>query len=434
MKRFYSLHFLYFLIVFMSTKILAQDSLKVQRNYLFVWGTNPNINALSLDVHSTSSFMFERLNYAIASSSSKYINNGFVRFLNLGFQGSIGTWIFITIPHETAHYLRGKESGLEDVKVHLEAKFFGGYYTVNTKLNENTPIERLMVTTAGPELTTLISYHQVKDMYSGKPIPPHYSIFQIGAKFVDGYNYYSRVKDFQEDPNKWLNEKKENFSNDRSPLKFDPIGFTLTLAENYGYYDSWLPKDSIWFWEPDDISLYNNEFVADQFKRMKNAYLLALFDPSIINSLFCAIKYIIYGDLYSDVYMIPIGRLKFMPSIRANMGMWGIENYFDLHFLYDHKLPISMYYRHGGNLNENIYGFGSEISNLKVFDHVNLNLEVDYWKNDGFNISTEMQYKYKRIILLANLSYKTYGSLIGKPWGKGMYGYGGIGINFEYSK
>ena len=413
-----------------STKIYAQDSLQVKRDYLFVWGSKPNIEAFSLDVHSTSSFLFERLNSAIARSSSKYINNGFIRFLNLGFQGSIGTWVFITIPHETAHYLRGKESGIEDVKIHLEAKFMGGFYTVDTRLNENTPIERLMVTTAGPELSTLVSYLQIKDMYSGKPIPPHYSIFQIGAKYVDGYNYYSRVKDFQEDPNKWLDEKKKNYSNYRSPLKFDPLGFTLTLAENYGYYDTWLPKDSVWFWEPNDISLYKNEFVVDQFKRMKNAYLLALLDPSIINSLYSAIKYIIYGDLYTRVFMIPVGSIKFMPSIRANMGMWGIENYFDIHLLYKNKLPFSVYYRQGGNLDEDIYGFGAEVSNINISDYINMNFQGDYWNKEGFNINSGIQFKYKRIYLLAKLGYKTYGSLIGKPWGKGIYGYGGIGFEF----
>ena len=418
----------------MPINIKAQDSLQIKRDYLFVWGSEPNIDALSIDVHSTSSFLFERLNYEIARNSSKYINNGFIRFLNLGFQGSVGTWIFITIPHETAHYLRGKESGIENIKIHLEAKFMGGYYTVFTKLNENTPTERLMVTTAGPELSTLVSYQQIKDMYSGKPIPPHYSIFQIGAKYVDGYNYYSRVKDFQEDPSKWLNEKKGNYSNDRSPLKFDPLGFTLTLAEKYGYYDSWLPKDSIWFWEPNDINMYENEFVRDQFRRMKKSYLLALLDPSIINSLYVSAKYIIKGDLYSNVFMIPAGNIKFMPSIRANIGMWGIENYFDIHFLYKNILPFSIYYRQGGNLVEDIYGFGAEVSNLMVSDYIKINFKGDYWNKKGFNISSRIQYNYKRVYLLAKLGYKTYGSLIGEPWDKGVYGYGGIGFDITYSQ
>jgi hypothetical protein len=402
-------------LVLVSSRLIAQDSLQTERNYQFVWGNKPNIEALSIDIHSTSSFLFEQMNYGIANNHSKYINNWIVRFINLGFQGSVGTWIFITIPHETAHYLRGKESGVEDIKIHLEAKFGGGYYTVNTRLNENTPVERLMITTAGPELSTLVSYQQIKDMYSGKPIPPHYSIFQIGAKYVDGYNYYSRVKSFEKDPSQWLNEKKENYSKDRSPLKFDPLGFTITLAEQYGYYDSWLPKDSIWLWEPDDISLYKNEFLADQFKRMRTSYLLALFDPSIINSLYASAKYILTGDLYSNVFMIPAGKIKFMPSIRANMGMWGIENYFDMHFLYKNKLPFSIYYRHGGNLVENIYGFGAEISEVKASDHLILNFQGDYWNKNGFNITSGIQYTFKRINVLASLGYKTYGSLIGKP-------------------
>jgi len=50
-------------------------------------------------------------------------------------------------------------------------------YTINTKLNENTPAERLMVKSAGPELLTIVAYQQIKDIYTEKPIPPHFLFF-----------------------------------------------------------------------------------------------------------------------------------------------------------------------------------------------------------------------------------------------------------------
>lgn len=422
-------------VLFVSL-VYCQDTLPT-KNYKFVWGLNSSIDELATNTTSLSNLAFDQMNNIIRNSNSKWVNNPVSRCLNIGIQGTVGTWMFITLPHELAHTVRGTEGGINDLSVKLEAKFMGGYYTINTSPAESSPTARLMTTSAGTEHSTLIAYNLTKEMYSGSYISPYSFIILFGAKYVDGYSYYLRTKEFNNNPDKWLSNQKENYSYlTISPLKFDPLSYTITLAEKYGYYDSWLPKNEKWIFEPANLEDYINEFTDDQFDRMRKTQLLALADPALLFSAYATIDYIISGKERTKAIMIPLFNksLKIMPGIRANMGTWGYENYFDIHAMYKNQIPIRAYYRQGGNLQEEVKGVGFQIENISLTPKLHSLYEFDYWTiGSGFHVSAAFDYQINKLHLHSKLGYKSYGSLIGKPYQNGLYANLGFGFDINQS-
>lgn len=423
------------LLIITTSNLYAQDSIPT-KNYKFIWGVNSSIDEVSTNTTSLSSLTFDRMNSLLRKSNSKWIDNPIGRLANLGLQGTLGTWFFITIPHETSHFVRGKESGIDDISVKLEAEFMGGYYTINTNPAGSSPTDRLMTTTGGTEHSTLLAFNHSKQMYSGKNISSYSFIFLFGAKYVDGYSYYLRTKDFNKDPDKWLHAQKEKYDYlTISPLKFDPLAYTITLSEKYGYYDEWLPQNEKWIYEPEDLTDYINEFTDDQFERMRKTQLLALADPALLSSFYAAIKYVITGNENTKAFMIPLfkKKLKVIPGIRANMGLWGYENYFDIFALYQNRIPFRAYYRNGGNLHEEVKGLGFQVDNIFLSKNLSSSYELDYWSiGNGFHVSSSVDYQIKRLHLYGKLGYKTFGSLIGKPYKKGAYANIGIGFDLKY--
>lgn len=417
-------------VVAIHSDTYGQDSLMLH-SYKFTWGYKASVDELSTNVYSLSSLSFNAMNSAISHSTNRYVNNALTRALNLGVQSSIGTWVFVTLPHELSHYIRGKEGNIGDISVHLEPKFMGGYYSLSTSPSLNTAEERLMITTAGMEFSTQLAYRHQREMYSGSPTPPYAFIFLLSAKYVDGYNYYLRTKGFRNDPAKWLSAKREQYAyTGVSPLKFDPIGYTITLAEKYDYYP-WLPADEAWPYEPDDPSRYLNAFTEDQFDRIRKAQLLALADPALVSSLYASVKYILNGTEQQRAWMLKFAdnRLALMPGIRANLGLWGAENYFDVHGRYV-SIPFRVYYRQGGNMHETVRGAGIAIDKIHLAHALNSSWEVDYWSiRNGFHISSEIDYRMNDLHLYVKAGYKTHGSLIGKTYQQGAYALLGVGFD-----
>jgi hypothetical protein len=136
--------------------------------------------------------------------------------------------------------------------------------------------------------------------------------------------------------------------------------------------------------------------------------------------------------------MVRLGNTRVMPSVRANLGELGAENYYDLYLLTPRSGTILLYYRQGGNLHDQLYGGGAEINHLSLASSFRLSTQLDYWHNErtggnGINAMETLRYAVSdRFFLSASAGYKTKGGLIGKPYGAGFYGYAGLGIRLRY--
>ena len=176
----------------------------------------------------------------------------------------------------------------------------------------------------------------------------------------------------------------------------------MALTESYGYYNSFLNKDSIWVQKlPDIVAYTQNGFIRDQYNRMKTAYLLTALDPANLYFLYANALYLIKGRTFFKPFMFYVKGVSFMPSIRANMAENGIENYYDLFLKIKHLISFSIYYRNGGNMFHHTNGLGVEFRNIKISDMLSLNGQLDYWSNErnktnNFNLSSGIQLTNKK--------------------------------------
>ena len=116
------------------------------------------------------------------------------------------------------------------------------------------------------------------------------------------------------------------------------MDYTINLTRKYGYYDSFVSDSDPIPFIPNNPSDYINDFFLDQKKRQKQAYRLALIDPSLINALYGLVRYVAKGNTTYRPIMFKIKEVQFMPSILASRGTLGIENYFNVYFKAN-KLP-----------------------------------------------------------------------------------------------
>lgn len=415
----------------------AQDT-TITKNYKFFYGTVPNIESGAQTSIGVSSLIFDQINQAIQYKIKGKGLNFTARFINFGLvQFYWGSQLYATLPHEYfGHYSRAKEF---EIEANLATNFpnLGGSTTIYVK--QSTPVlQRQMIMASGPEVTANIAYKATQELYSSKYVPNYIGNYFLAGKIIDQLIYYqNNVKPFIINPNKYIIENQKEL--DKNPIGNDPFSYIVGLTESYGYYDSFLDKNAFWVQRFTDMSIYTqNEFIKDQSNRMEKAYLLAALDPTNFYFIYGNLLYLLNGKTQYKPFMLKIRNLKFMPSIRANLGELGVENYFDLYFKIKNFPFFSTYYRKGGNMFHEIKGIGSSVKNIKLNDNLSIDAEFDLWHNErtnknNINLFAEFNFSNKRNLLffITSLGYKTEGNLMGKPFSSGVYGYGGIGININ---
>lgn len=409
------------------------DSL-VTRQYTIAYGSRPNMEAGALSTLSVTSLAFDQVSNLIRKSR---FDNGWTRAANVAFiQLYLGLTAYGALPHEYfGHYSRAKEFGVTP-KLSSDFPSIGGDDVFKVK-HQMSALHRQMIVAAGPEFTTTVTREAIKQMYSEPTAPSYIGNYLAVGKIVDGLMYtQNNLKPFLKDPEQYYQDNEDYFK--RNPVPNDPLSFALALTESYGYYDDFVPKDATWLYRPANLSLYVNDFLKDQHRRMKRAQILTLLDPALLSFLYGNYQYLVNGKPFFKPLMLRVGGVRMMPSIRANLGELGAENYYDLYLLTPRSQAVLLYYRQGGNLNDQLFGGGAEINNLSLGPSIRLSTQLDYWRNgrikdNGVNVMETVRYGISnRFFLTASGGYKTKGGLIGKQYGGGFYGHAGLGVNLSY--
>ncbi|NJN25314.1 MAG: hypothetical protein HC819_04720 [Cyclobacteriaceae bacterium] len=433
--------FLFITLSLLNFQVFAQQDSIFTRHYEIQYGTNPNIESGSQSVIGISSLIFDQTSLLIKNKVKSKSANLFARIGNFGLvQFYFGAQLYATIPHEYfGHYLRAREFGVTP-KLNLDFPSLGGDNVFI--VSQNMPVlQRQMIVAAGPEVTATIAYHATQQLYSAEYSPNYLGNYLLAGKIIDQYIYLqNNVKPFLENPNKYYTQNAEYFS--RNPVPNDPVSYVLALTESYGYYDAFLDDNATWVQKLPDMSVYTqNEFINDQYSRMKYAYLLTALDPTNLYFIYGTLLYLVKGQTFYKPFMLTVKNVSFMPSVRANMGENGIENYFDMFFRVKKMPAFSVYYRTGGNMFHQTKGFGTEFRNLILTDRIRINGQFDYWNNErtetnNINIQTGIGLADKSNLfsMNGNIGYKSYGNLMGKPFSEGIYVYFGLGMNLQYEK
>jgi hypothetical protein len=422
-----------------SLDSFGQDTLAT-RHYEIQYGTNPNIETGSESAIALSSLLFDKTSQLIKNKVKSKTGNAFARMGNFALvQFYLGAPLYATIPHEYfGHFSRAKEFGYTPSKLELYFPAFGGDITLIQ--NQNMPVlQRQMIPAAGPEVTATIAYKATQKLYTDEYSPSYMATYLLAGKIIDQYIYLeNNVKPFLQNANEYY--KKETDYLSKKTVPNDPLAYILALTESYGYYDSFLDRNNNWVQKFPDMTVYTqNEFIKDQYKRMKSAYLQTALDPTNFYYLYANALYLVKGKTFFKPFMFKIKNVSFMPSVRANLGENGIENYYDLFFKVKKAPPFSIYYRTGGNMSHQTKGFGTEFRNLSITNRIRLCGQLDYWNNErtktnNFNIATGINLTDRKNLfsISGNIGYKSYGNLMGKPFGQGIYGYIGLGMNLKY--
>jgi hypothetical protein len=392
----------------------------------------PNIESGAKSSIGVTSLIFDQLNNKIRHSKINGVATRAVNYFAVNFY--LGLTGYATLPHEYfGHYSRAREFGITP-KLTISFPAPGGDDVFRVP-HSMSATERQMIVAGGPELTSQIAFEATKEMYSGNVVPAYQGLYLFAGKVVDGIMYtQNNVKPFLDDPNKYYDDNKDYFK--KNPVPNDPLAYALALTESYGYYENFLPKNATWLYKAPDLNVYKNEFIEDQYRRMKRAYILQLLDLTSLYGLYGAYQYIVNDKAFIKPFMLKVHGVKFMPYIRANMGELGAENYYDLFITPRSNLSYNIYYRHGGNMFDKIDGAGGEVR-AKISSKLSLTSGIDFWNNErtdkkNFNTLQTLRLKLQRLALATSVGYKTKGALMGKPWDEGVYGYFGVGYSFDY--
>ncbi len=414
-------------------QLSAQDTITV--NYTFQFGSNPNMEQGVRSNYALSNLIFDQTNALIKKIQPKSV---LLRALNVGFlQIFLGKELYGFAPHEYfGHVKRLEEFNLPHDGFELRFPGVGGF--TKFKLTYSVaPYKRLLVSAAGPEVSSLMAYQAVKDLYSGNYVGTHLGDNILFNKLGNYVYYKTDFPTFFNNPQRYVDGIKSSPHYQTNPGPGDFGMYAFTLTESYGYYDNFIHRDAVALDFPENAALLNNDFIKDQNRRMNNSMLLSLADLTVLQFLIGNYQYIAKGKSFYKPFMIDIKGTKFMPSIRSNLGEIGAENYFDLSLVLPNKNSLNVYYRNGGNLIHEINGFGVAFNRLNK-NKVKLHTESDYWFNErnsshNFNLSCGLQIKLTpHTQLVGTLGYKTKGNLMGKPFNKGVYAFGGMGFSLDY--
>ncbi len=411
-----------FILFFSPHQILfSQDT--ISRNYEFILGSLPDNENGGISCYHLSNLMFDEVNGWIEHSGN---NTFLMRTSNVIFaQLFVGKEFYGVFPHEFfGHFMRGKEFGMDVRRIHLRFPGVGGYTTAN--ITHQVPVvNRLIYAASGSEVQSVIAFQAEKDLYTGGEVPTYTADVIFINKLFQYLYYREDLSTFARDPEEFIRMKLQGG---------DYSMFTLTLAERYGFYNGIVHQDSSWFNFPVDSKILNISFVKDQNQKIRNAFLLSFLDFGMLEFLIGNYQYIANGRSSYTPFMFSIENVKFIPSIRANLGEVGVENYFDMIVAYP-KLPqLNVYYRRGGNSIDKVNGAGFALRDINISNQLRISPQFDLWHVDRnnrteFNINSDLsEYMFDSFYLRQSIGYKSYGSLIGKPFHEGMYAYLGFGF------
>ena len=440
------------------------------RYYEYTWGTWPNYESVSTAYLSTSSLIFDSVDYKILNE--KLNDTWYVVLFNTFFQATVSMYSSILV-HEGGHALRFREFGSPS-KIILHLPF--GAETISTRRWPTVLCNAdglIAVAGAGLEMATMITSSAAKEMYTGEEARNVHRFPILINKIVNIlYAEMSRS-----------NARKK--INGTSIESGDHVGYAMLMTAKYGYYDTMIPffnggvpgmsSSYDFFVHPylyTNPWLLKNSFYKDQLRRIWRAYFIELCDPVIVNAIY---SFFAGGDGVSFTPLMPkIGPIAFMPATRAALGYIGAENYIELHGAARGLFEFTVYYRFGGNKFDRLSGGGIELRNLKLHRRLALGLQADYWTVRRINcnhyridylahtsidlwlwntpyagsgpIFTPMRantihYWYRTnnrnryhlyinlrwnvhdaLYIAGGIGYKTYGGLMGKQLASGVYG------------
>ena len=466
---------------FLANQAVAVSVVKPShRYYEYTWGTWPNYESVSTAYLSTSSLIFDAVDYKILNK--KLNDTWYVVLFNTFFQATVSMYSSIMV-HEGGHALRFREFGSPS-KIILHLPF--GAETISTR-RWPTVLRNadglITVAGAGLEMATMITNSATKEMYAGGEVRNVHRFPILINKIVNMlYAETSRA-----------NAKKK--LKGTSIESGDHVGYAMLMTAKYGYYDTMVPffnggvpgmsSSYDFFVRPylyTNPWLLKNSFYKEQLRRIWRAYLIEVCDPVIVNVIY---SFFAGGDGLSFTPLMPrIGPVAFMPATRAALGYVGAENYIDLHGAVREIFEFTVYYRFGGNKYDRLSGGGIELRNIRLHRRLFLGLQADYWtvrrinrnhyrvdylaytsvdlwlwntpyagsgsiftpmrantihywsqtsNRHRYNLYANVKWNvYDALYLVGGIGYKTYGGLMGKQLASGVYGRGGLGFVIDW--
>lgn len=412
---------------------LVSYAQSMEQTYQLVIGPTPNMEGATISFMDGSALLFDTVHRVATKRPMHPAVGATFRVANVALvQLYLGGLMYGTLLHEHfGHKARARELGLP-LTLELNFPALGGDFRF--PVTQRVPAaHRQYVLAAGYEATSFVAYQAVRALYSQDEVGTYMGNFMLAGKLIEGIlTFNNDLGPFLDNPNAYYASNIRLRSN---PIPNDPLGYVLALTERYGYYDAHLDSEANWVERLDDLSVYtNNTFIHDQRRRLRRAFLRSALDPALLYFALGNYGYLVQGKAVMQSYMVRLGRVAFMPSIRASYGELGAENYYDVFFRVEDGLPFNVYYRRGGNLFDSITGAGFEVREM-VRRHWRLGIQGDYWHNsqshsNHINLFVTAQRFWARapFFMSIGLGYKSRGALMAKPLDRGLYGYVGGGL------
>ena len=210
--------------------------------------------------------------------------------------------------------------------------------------------------------------------------------------------------------------------------------------------------------DPDDVGQYvidlqrrfNRSRPADRrrlTRHLRIAYLWNYLDPTFWGALYHTfVTYLVRGETHGSFPGISIGETWWYPGTRFNLGPFGPEHYLDL-FGRWRDLTVALYGRLGLGPLPDHWGVGGRIEGLSPIPRLTLGATVDVWRQPQLLFGT--RYVFDRptgtgaslallsriqapgpFSVIGKIAYKSRGYMMGQPLDRGLFGYGGLAIDF----
>lgn len=184
-------------------------------------------------------------------------------------------------------------------------------------------------------------------------------------------------------------------------------------------------------------------------KDLRKQLIINAFDPFQYFAVYTYLKsYVWSGKEEQKLPMIPIGKLKYLPSFHLGLTPFGSEFYFENYLSLDDKL-FTGYYRQGDNTFHRFWGAGIKSFNLLNNKYFYFNTSIDFWEQPGLKIGGDSVVqtnggfggaingtfifktlkKPRPVNIYIQIGYKTFGYLEGEKLSEGLIIR--LGLSFE---
>lgn len=177
-------------------------------------------------------------------------------------------------------------------------------------------------------------------------------------------------------------------------------------------------------------------------RRLRHNILIDYLDPFFFYSLYSAGLYVYEGCPTWEYPMIPIGDIKYLPGLRANLAPYGPEYVLKNYIKHQDTIyQVNLRYGHTGNTNA--YGVHLETLRFWTTDLLTFDGDFDWWyqpklftvagdtekTRSGFAASAIARYAFtQQFFATGQLGYKMTGYMPGEPLKRGIIARIGVGL------